>query len=155
MNFQTARILAKIKAVNAANAEAMRLYPILAQILRPFVNQKIVKIDGSFLEKIRKLLPEIPHTSFLSVYKIQSDYSIAFGIRAWASIENHPMASSYYETTVYIGKIEGQTLIGICEPPEARPDWELENVLDLCKQADNARAVVREIESKLGPFNDI
>ena len=64
---------AKVKAVNRANKEAIKLYEQLAPIFAPLVGQQVMKGTGGLLAKFQKLLPELPNTSSLSIHRHLSD----------------------------------------------------------------------------------
>lgn len=69
---------AKVKSVNQAHKYANELRPILTELFRPLVGEKVEKADGQLLEKVKKLLPAFPCTPQLNVYKLASSYSLAW-----------------------------------------------------------------------------
>jgi len=145
------KLEAKVAAVNKANAYAMHLYGILAEILTPLVGTKILKTDGYLTKAVEKLFPVLPNTRELMVYKLSSSgiNTLAFGVKTCEPVQN---GESYvhHETTVYIGNLDGQTLIEIGTPFIARPNYTAQEIIErrdaykkLQEAADDARYALR------------
>lgn len=77
--YERAKLEARVKAVNEAHKYANELYGTLVAIFRPLVGQQIEKQGGDLLAKVKKLIPEPPHSANLRVWKTSSAYSLAWG----------------------------------------------------------------------------
>lgn len=146
-----AKLTAKIKAVNAANAYAPKLYAMMADFFAPFVGQPILKNDGGILHRVEKTMPRLPFSTNLSVYRLASSYSLAWVVKTCENIEGEK-SCIYHETVVYVGSLSGHTLTEITRPTIYRADYtpkEIEdkrNVFVLAKKAHD------DALSNLNPF---
>lgn len=154
MNNYPSPLHARVVAVNRANDIANKLYPKLRAFFDGLAGQKVIKTDGSFLESIKKQLPELPQGPGLQVFRdSRSSYSINFVVRVW---EQHNEGGYYHEVSLYVANLTGQ----ICkawtgaEWENHRTDWTPEEVQGARKQVDAARQILRARESKLGPFGE-
>lgn len=62
MNSRRDYLVAKVKARNLVNKELRERVPFMIEALMPFIGKQVLKVDGTLLEKVRKVLPEIPNT---------------------------------------------------------------------------------------------
>ena len=134
-------------AKNRANANAMALYDIFAKALAPFVGQKILKADGSFLAKVRAAFPKID----IFYYRNQSNYSVSFVAKESENIVGG-CGCVYEESTVYIGDLNNGVLVKLYERPTFRTDYCVEEIQMLRQLAEKARDDARQAESKLDGF---
>jgi hypothetical protein len=152
---------ARVRAVNAANAEANAIYAPLAAALEPFVGQKILKVDGySFLQKVEKALPELPHRrgdapywSSMSHYRGRSDYSLIWVCKACENILDD-QGCTYYETSAYIGDLDHGVLKAIKPQHLYRTDYNAAEVIRLREEFKVAEKIYSEAKSALNPFGE-
>lgn len=148
-------LAARVKAVNAANAYAMKLYPVLMDFFRPLLGQQILKVDGTLLKKIEAAMPAFPDSGVsqnrLHVYRNTSDYSLAWTVKTCESIEG---ASScvYHEIAVYVGGLSGGTLKDFYAPPDLRSDYKVEDVKAARAAYEAAQRTADNLKSALHPF---
>jgi hypothetical protein len=122
---------AKVAAVNAAHSYALTLYTTLRPVLEPFVGQQIEKADGGLLQKVAKLLPELPYTHNLAVIRNSSTYSLIWSVKA---CESYPSSSGdtnfavYHEISVYVGHMEGNKLVSFYDPPDFKTGYTVKEV---------------------------
>lgn len=147
---------ARVLAVNNANREAMRLYPILRAIFEPLVGQKLLKADGSFLAKIAKQLPIFSKTPKLSVYWHRE--SLAWGVKACQTYMdpswNEGTMATYYEAQVNVGFLRQGILESIHDPEELRTDYTVEGVKQARKSYEIIKKAANDAYSALAPFGE-
>jgi hypothetical protein len=119
-------LAAMVAAVNRANACGVEMYRKLATVFKPLVGQKILKADGTLLAKYQALLPELPSTVALSVFRHTSDYLLVWTVKTCEMVP--PYSRVYHEVTVYVGSLSGKILRDIMEPFTGRTDWTVEEV---------------------------
>jgi hypothetical protein len=144
---------ARVKARNNANAEANRLYEVLAAIFAPLVGQKILKVDGQLLAKYAGLLPEFPSTNTLHVYRHSSDYSLAWCAKTCEFIPPH--GCCYEEAMVYVADLSGTSLAEtLCGNPEYRTDYTVEELVELRRIFKEKEKEFQTARSNLHPFGE-
>ncbi len=146
-------LAAKVAAVNAANAYANELRPLLVAALAPFMGCKVEKVDGGLLNKVVAALPFMPSTVSLSVYRHRSNYSLAWTVKTCELYGEH--SCIYHETTVYVCDMEN----GVAKPLTGtvgtlRTDYTEAEIFELRKLASAAREAARNAESALFPFGE-
>lgn len=148
------KLEANVDAVNRAHAYANYIDPILRAIFEPFVGQKILKQDGTLMEKYRKLVPAFENTNSLCVFKRSTDYSLAWTVRTCSIYpESSHHSAFYYEITVYICDINGAVLSGMCATrPDAKADYKVEDIQKIRQEVKEAEKALDAIKRKLGPF---
>ncbi len=142
-------LAAQVEAVNAANKVAGVLYEKLVPIFTPFVGQKIEKVDGTLLAKIVKLLPDFNRSPSLTVYKLRSDYSLAWVAKTCV---NSGGCAHYYETTSYIGEMRDGVLVKIGDPCIRRTDYTAEEVTEKRQIYKAAQEAADKAKGDLYPF---
>lgn len=150
------RTKAKVAAVNRAHRVAMEVWQTMHDIFAPLVGEKIDKADGTFLAKIAKLLPELPHDHSITVIRVTSDYTLAWSITCNESIGD-ASGTVYYGISTYIGNMSGGVLIDLNnhgKKPVYRTNYTVKELLqkrDDCKAKKNAYEVAR---SDCWPFDE-
>lgn len=157
-----AELTAEVHAVNLANGYANELYPILRDFFAPLVGQKIVKADGSLLEKLGRKLPKFPakngrpgqheHASVM-VYRHRSDYSLAWTVQVCWPIPPH--TCTYYVITVYIGDMGGDVLKEVPDRyrPDRRTDYTVDEIVGKIEAYEAAKKAVDDAYSACHPFD--
>ncbi|MAG28105.1 hypothetical protein CMI47_21475 [Candidatus Pacearchaeota archaeon] len=156
-----AQLAARIVARNRANEVANQLYAEIIGIFRPLVGQKIVKVDGSLLGKIKDQLPkwDFPDDKFpkptVMVYKGSSTYTLSFTVKTCAQVIGEGCCT-YEECTVYVCDLDGQN-VGerIYDPPNARTDFTADEVNRLREEYKTKKKAADEAHSALHPFGEI
>lgn len=147
---------ARVLAVNNANREAVRLYPILRAIFEPLVGQTLLKADGSFLAKIAKQLPIFSKTPKLSVYWHRE--SLAWGVKTcqtfMAPSWDEVTMTAYYEAQVNVGRLRQGILESISEPVELRTDYAVDNVMQARDRYKLVKALADQAYAELAPFGE-
>jgi hypothetical protein len=153
-------LTAKVDAVNRAHAYAMQLWTELTEFFRPYVGTAVETKGGSLMAKIQAKFPTFPHTNELMVCRHVSSYSLAWTVRASTTYPTGDGYSSavYYETTIYIGDLSGQTLTKLCEsyqePPNLLSDYTVEKVLANQAAAKQAKKAYETARDKCYPFGE-
>ena len=153
-DFASEELKAYIRAVNKSHTEGLRLYPLLSEVFRPFVGQKINKADGDLLLSIKKLLPQLPYDNFVRVSRSGSEYSLAWNIHVSELYStNSGYSSSSYDIAIYIGNIRDGVLIDLCAKFSARTDYTVEEVMEKHKVVKEAEKALQQAKSALWPFD--
>lgn len=147
------RLEAKVAATNAAHKYAVELYPTLAAIFAPYVNQKILKADGTLLAKIASQLPDEPKTPRLHVYHSSGNgYSLVWNVRTTA--QDGPDSSTYAEIGLYIGNLTNGVLASLYPAPELRCDYTADEVAAKREAYKAAKRAADALQSALHPFGE-
>lgn len=150
---QNARLIGKVKAYNTAHQEAMNLHARLTPIFKQLIGQKILKVDGSFLAKVQKLLPE--HTNppiGVRIYRHHSNYMISYAVNVCVQCEEH--ACVYAESYVNIGELNGDILKSVVDAPVLRTDYTVEEIEAKRKIYKELEEKAREAKYALNPFGE-
>ena len=142
---------AKVKAVNRANKEAIKLYEQLAPIFAPLVGQQVM-MKGGLLAKFQKLLPELPNTSSLSIHRHLSDYYLGWTVKTSEMVDD--TSCLYHEVTVQIGTLNHGVLESITSPFTGRTDWTLEEIEKKRETFRAADKALSDARSALYPFGE-
>lgn len=146
------RIALKVLAVNATNKLALEFYPKLAAAFRPLIGKKILKADGTFLEKYKGLLPELPNTPSMRVYRYSSDYSLIWRAECTAWVGNN---HSSHTVSMYIGELTGDILKEIVPFVEdRRTDWTTEEVVKMVEDMEVKRQAYEDARSPCYLFDE-
>lgn len=141
----------RVKAVNAANAEAKRLEPLLKAAIKPFLNHKIYKADGDLMAKVEAALnPHLPNSRDLRSWRYRSDYFLVYVIRA--DVYGSEWSVSH-EMSLYIADVKGGHAVALYPSPlEARSDYTVAEVTKLLAAAEDAKDRLQCAVSALGEF---
>jgi hypothetical protein len=153
---------AKIEATNLAHAYGNKLRKLLVEFFTPYVGQKIIKADGSLLAKIAAKLPAFPdekgnpgqhvHASIMT-YRHRSDYSLAWTVKTCQPIPPH--TCTYYESTVYIGDMDGDVLKSMTTHMEDwKADYTLADIVAKIEAYEAAQKVADDLKGAVYPFSD-
>jgi spore coat polysaccharide biosynthesis protein SpsF (cytidylyltransferase family) len=145
---------ARVRCVNKANQYANELYPRLVEFFKPYVGTKIETAEGQLLRKIKEKLKtlNLPNTVALQIYQLSSRYALAFVVKTCEVLNGE---SNYYETTVYVGKMDHGVLAAIEERHgSARTDYKAEEVIAARQAYAIAKAAVSEAHGRLFPFGE-
>ena len=153
MSFENT-LKAKVKAVNYCHEEANKLYDVLLPIFKPLLGCRVDKMDGTFLAKIAKLVPDFHPIPRLSVFRSTSEYSLSFTVKACEQItDSH--GCLYYEITLYIGDLRGGILTELTARPKPfRTDFSEQEILDKRITWRKARDAFESARSDLWPFGE-
>lgn len=155
------RLEARIRAVNAAHAEAERIQDSYRPILEEMVGRKVTRQDHSPVSSLLKRLPELPNkrsgTDTLFAYWSSSDCSLRLTIKASSS---YPAANGmcdlamYHEATLYLGQICTHVLNDLALWSPFKHDWKAEDVIEARAKLKEAEDRVKSINKSLHPFNE-
>jgi hypothetical protein len=140
---------AKVEARNIVATEHNRLLPLLAAAFAPLVGQKILKADGSLLAKFESLTPRAAGGPLFSIYKLSSNYSLAFVVRSCVNAER---GCAYDEATVYVGNLDGAVLKDLIAPQPLPTGYTVAGVLEARKNLEAAKSAFSKAESAVWPF---
>jgi hypothetical protein len=146
----TNRLAARVKAVNTANAKAGEVYDQLAAIFAPYVGCKIEKADGGLLAKVAKALPEFVGNG-LHVYKYASNFSLVWMVKTCEVCDG---TACYHEAGVYVGEMRDGVLLKLCNRPELRSDYTVEEVVANREAYEAAKKIADDVQGKLHPFGE-
>jgi len=142
---------AKVEARNIVATEHNRLLPLLDAAFAPLVGQKILKADGSLMEKvIAKVMAPVVPSAGIQIYKLSSNYSLAFVVKACVSCDDHGCV--YDEVVVYVGGLDGSTLKGLIAPQPLPTGYTVAGVLEARKAVVEAKEALSKAESAAWPF---
>lgn len=144
------KLKAKIQARNLVNAEHNRLLPILAEAFEPYIGEKVIKTDGTLLEKFKRFTP-VPSSKLLSCYKMQSNYSLGFVIRACVS---NGECSIYDEVIVYVGELNGQVLKNLIFSKALPTDFTEQTVLQARETVKKLKEALSQADTQLCGFGE-
>lgn len=144
---------AKVKAVNRCHQVSMEIYDLLMPIFQPLVGEKLTKVDGTFLAKFKKLVPELPNEHDISVMGGPDDYSLRWSIKCNEQIEG-THGCLYYDITTYIGKMSGGVLTAIEDRPERKTDFTYEWLRDGRKACEEKKDAYEKARTALWPFGE-
>lgn len=147
MNFQTARLAAKVKATNRANANANALYAAFAAAAKPFIGQKIFKADGELTTKFKAALPALP----FYFYQSRSNYSLSYVTKESESIEGQS-SCIYAESYAYIASVRLSALVQLHDAPNLRTDFTVEEIAKARKDVEDAETALDVLKGKLSGF---
>ena len=147
MNFQTARLAAKVAATNRANKNAIALYAAFSAAAKPFIGQKIFKADGELTAKFKAALPALP----FYFYQSRSNYSLLYIAKESESIAGD-CGCIYAESYAYIASVTLGTLVQLHDAPNLRTDYTVEEIAKLREEIEKAEEIVSKLKSKLNPF---
>lgn len=136
----------KVATVNKANAYAMSLYKLLAPIFTSLVGEKIEKNDGGLMVKVAKLVPALAEVTGIRVYRRNSSFSLSYVVQASTSNET---GTTYHEVSVYIGDMEGATLIKMAPAPDHRTDFTVEEIERKQKTYEIAQASAQKAQDDI------
>ena len=155
MKKHTSALAAKVAAVNAANAHANYLAPLLAAALAPFMGQQIDKVEGGLLQKVKRALPVLvldANSPALQVYRDPSNYSLRFTVKTCELYGEHSCV--YHEASVFVANLRGGVAEqwGDTSPALLRTDHTEAEVFALRQALDDARKAFSAAECALYPF---
>lgn len=145
------QLQAKIEARNIVNAEHNRLLPLMRAAFAPLVGKKVLKVDGTLLGTLKDVVPACS-PAILNSYKLNSNYSLAFVVRACVSDVGNVCA--YDEATIYVGNLDGQNLASLIEPQPLPVGYTEAQVLAARAELREAQEALRKAESKLASFGE-
>lgn len=141
---------ANVAAVNKANAYANKLYALLAPVFKELIGQQILKADGKLLAKVEKLLPELPNTIPLTVYRKISQSTLSWEIKATVDESATTWASGC--ASLIMGRMEDGRLMELSESPQLCENF---NVKEITAMHDRIRALrneINDINGSIEPF---
>jgi len=147
---------ARVAGVNEAHDYANKLWPKLAAVFEPLVGQKIEKVDGGLLEKVKKQLPELPNTVAISVNRYHSNYSLSWTVKTCKSVKQPDGYGHayYYERSVTVGELRHGVLTKLVEQPHFKTDYNAKDILAKREAFKAAEKVYDEAKSALFPFGE-
>ena len=143
---------AKVAAVNRANAAANELYPQMVAIFSPLVGRRLDKASGGFYDKIKKLLPVLPNTQQLQIFRSSSNYALGFTVKTCEL--NPPHGCFYHEVGVNIGSMTHGVLTDMQTYSPRRSDYTVEEVLDLRAQYIVKKNAAQQAYSAINEFGE-
>jgi hypothetical protein len=142
---------ARIKAANKANQIGNDLYQQITKALRPFINQRIVKADGSLTIKAISKMPALPNTPNLRVYQHKSNSSLA-----WTIYVSEPISvgSVSHEVTLYVAELSGDVLLAFHPMEPWKTDYTIEEVINNRAAYAEAKRKANDLLNRLHPFGE-
>lgn len=145
------QLQAKIEARNIVNAEHNRLLPLLRAAFAPLVGKKVLKADGTLLGALKGIVPPCS-PAILNSYKLNSNYSLAFVVRA--CVHDVGNVCAYEEATIYVGNLNGNILESLIDPQYLPYDYSEAQVLAVRERVRQAREALSKAESALSGFGE-
>ncbi len=153
----TERLAAKVKAVNRANDAANKLYDHLVAFFTKYIGQEIEKNDGTFRANVLKELGKIDGTTLGGkefephIYK-SSGSDLKYCVKTCEMNSSHTCC--YHEVMVYIGRMDGKTLVSLHPKYERRTDFTAAEVMALRKDYETKKSAASSAYSLLGEFGE-
>jgi hypothetical protein len=149
-------LAAKVAAQNEANKIALDSYYKAIEPLKLLIGEKILKVDLTLLEKVKKLLPELTNTNECrAYYNTGAGYSLRISVsvnKCFASRDCQ--IAEYMEATAYLCDLRGSILIKLYEPPQLRLDFTENEILAARAELKVAKEKVSSLQSKLYGFGE-
>ena len=149
---------AKIAARNEVNLLANQSFANAIEALKPFVGQKVCKVDGSLLEKVKKALPPTMSANGSeahSWYSTGHGYSLVLNVKTCKSARTKGdyQIAHYAEAQVYLANLRNGVLESVYEnAPTFRTDYTEDFVRAARLEVESADKAKREAESKIHYF---
>jgi hypothetical protein len=144
-------LAAQVKAVNAANAAAIRFFPILKEAMKEFVGKSVLKVDGRLTKKVTGCVPDFSDSNVLQVYKHWSENSLAWVFKACENRGDNGCV--YHEKVLYVGTLTDGVLTSLQDSFTARTDYTVEEVTAKREAVEVAEKAARAAMSDLTPFS--
>jgi len=140
-------LLAKIRVINAVNAEVNRLAPLFRAYFAPYIGQKVTKADNSLRKSVAAGLPK-------SSFQVYSPHVGCFVVKTHEVVDG---ITQYGEAYFYAFN---ESREGICEGLkwewiDYKSDHNAETVLATREKLEKLRDEVRALESEVSPFNHV
>ena len=143
-------LAAKVKAQNMVNAEANNIRRLLVDYFQKFLNQKIYKADGTFLEKIKQNLPAAKYGRLVHC---RSAYGVYFKLDFNVKVEGREFVV-YAHQDISIGDVSNNILTKLFPTTGNiyRDDYTPKEIINLREQHQAAMKIARDTEFKLSGF---
>ncbi len=128
--------------INEVNAKIKENLPLILASLTPFIGQKLVKADYYLTEKAKQVV----HKTDCFYFDI-SKYSIWAKFRHVVNDGGH---AHYFDTSVYLGTMDGQTLTCLREFDELVDVHDLDEI----QTPENLRLLVDNIKAAERAFSE-
>lgn len=143
-------LAAKVAARNAVNRFANEWYARAAEALKPFIGQKICKVDGTLLKKLKEALLELPNKGFeMSGWYSADRYSLKAYLKACECTNG---IANYADTTLYLGDLTDGVLTRLYDAPNFKADYTEEFITQTREEIKKAETMMNQAKSKLGDF---
>lgn len=160
------KLEARVACRNCSNALLIAYVRKYREALTPFIGQKIYKTDGTFLAKVAKELPKIPHSNptiddsgkprmGINAYVHHGAYSLTLRITASIPVYFHGnLTSVSLEGMAWIANTRGDTLEGFPDinPDDYRTNITAEEILAARAEEQAAQQALRAANAKLLDF---
>lgn len=157
-NHYTNALAAKVAAQNEANKAAIELYAKAVEPLKAFVGQKILKVDGTLLEKVRKALPELVNTNeFRAYYTDGHGYSLCIAItvnKSSPSRRGDCLISQHMGASAYLAELRNGVLVKLYNVPQLRTDFSDLEILLARKDLEYAKKAMSVAQGRLYSFGE-
>jgi hypothetical protein len=148
---------ARVKAVNIANAAANEWTPRLRNLFRPLLGTKVLKADGTFIAKVKAMLPELPYRHDLRISR--SGMGSFLSWVAYASVSCHGCSESA-EALIPVGSFgngwdnQADVLVTLYDEEfTLRTDWTAAELRALKVEYKAAEEQLEAVRRKLSPFD--
>lgn len=140
----------RIHGVNRAHKIANELHGRLRGVFQNFLGRKVRKADGTLLAKVEKELDHLHlHVYDATIFRYRSDYSLAFTVK---TCEECGGTAYYYETTVYVGRLQDGVLVEWMDHARLKDDYDVSLVRANRESYAAAKDAPAAAESNLWPF---
>lgn len=144
-------LAAKVRAVNAAHAEANRIFPILQEFFKPYVGQQVLLQGGGLLKKIKNKLPKFEN---LHVFMDSNTrYSLKWEVKACEHVQGEQHVV-YHSVTIYVGNIDGLILKDVYPEFSAKDDYTVEEIEAARLEYKRLKELADNAKSALAPFGE-
>ena len=141
---------AKVAARNQVNLLANACFPEAIRALEPFLGQKVCKVDGSLLEKVKRALPDLKDGWYSA-----SRYSLVLNLKVHACAKGKTsdyQSAHYADATVYLADLTSGILTRLYDTPDYKTDYSADFVRQAREEVRQAEALKSKAESKIHHF---
>lgn len=156
----TNALAAKVAATNRANHAVVLLQRYVAQRLRPFIGQKVLKQTNwgmTLTKKVSEYVGEIKCDRAGEHFHISAQgawISVRLSVSRCYKENERRESSSSYEAYASVGKVDCDILTELVEPPKLRTDYTEAEIRGKRAQLKLARDQVSRAESALEGFGE-
>ena len=142
-------LAARVAAVNRANSIVNEIAPLYRGAITPFLGQKVIKADGTYLEKVKKAFPVVSPSADAQIY---STHLGCFVVKTSENYSDHSCVYSepyFYAFTVNREGV-AEALQWKFEP--FRTDYTVTGVTISRTHAEELEEMARKAKAECDPF---
>lgn len=152
----TNTLAAKVAARNAVNRFANEWYAKAVEALKPFIGQKICKVDDTLLKKVKEALPEFPWSNQTQGFYRADRYTLKFDLKTHECSRGKGgpdySVASYADQILYLGDLTDGVLTQLYDAPNFKTDYTEEFIVQTREAVRQAETALNKVRNSLGDF---